>query len=73
MTMLTDAATADGGTVVVKDVAEIVAERLKWVREALSLGERESEGCWQALRALTPASPCKGEGGRVRCATLTRR
>jgi Fe-S oxidoreductase len=29
MTMLTDASTADGGTVAVKDVAEIVAERLK--------------------------------------------
>jgi Fe-S oxidoreductase/nitrate reductase gamma subunit len=29
MTMLSDAATADGGTVAVKDVAEIVAERLK--------------------------------------------
>ncbi len=29
MTMLSDAATADGGTVQVKDVAEIVAERMK--------------------------------------------
>jgi Fe-S oxidoreductase len=29
MTMLSDAATAEGGTVAVKDVAEIVAERLK--------------------------------------------
>ncbi len=28
MTMMTDAATADGGGVQVKDVAEIVAERL---------------------------------------------
>jgi Fe-S oxidoreductase len=29
MTMMSDAATADGGTIAVKDVAEIVAERLK--------------------------------------------
>jgi len=29
MTMLSDAATAEGGTVAVKDVAEIVAERLR--------------------------------------------
>jgi Fe-S oxidoreductase len=29
MTMLTDAATADGGKIVVKDVAEIVAEKMK--------------------------------------------
>jgi Fe-S oxidoreductase len=29
ITMLSDAATADGGAVEVKDVAEIVAERLK--------------------------------------------
>jgi len=29
MTMLTDAATADGGSIAVKDVAEIVAEGLK--------------------------------------------
>jgi len=29
MTMLNDASNADGGEVVIKDVAEIVAERLK--------------------------------------------
>jgi hypothetical protein len=29
MTMLSDAATADGGAMAVKDVAEIVAERMK--------------------------------------------
>jgi Fe-S oxidoreductase len=29
MTMLTDASKADGGTVQVKDVAELVAERMK--------------------------------------------
>jgi hypothetical protein len=29
MTMLNDASNADGGSVAVKDVAEIVAERLK--------------------------------------------
>jgi hypothetical protein len=29
MTMLTDASKADGGTIQVKDVAELVAERMK--------------------------------------------